>query len=238
MQNNRWLQALIILLVIISTMWLAAQVWGTIIQFSSIILLFFVSWLLSFILRPIARWLTTRGLPYGTSVAIVYLALAVAVTISGFLLVPLIIQQITQLTTDPTALTDSLQQIAQEIQNTLTGWGIASDDLQEIINNLFTQAQGAILTILQNALPFLQGIAALVLQLVFIVLISFYFMKDGDRLSAGILRVLPSRWQDEVRLSIHEYRAQLRWLLARAGGVCAPVRDRHRIRNDDAAVSA
>ncbi|MEO5952777.1 MAG: AI-2E family transporter [Chloroflexia bacterium] len=201
MQNNRWLQALIILLVIISSMWLAAQVWGTIIQFSSILLLFFVSWLLSFILRPIARWLTTRGLPYGASVAIVYLALAVAVTISGFLLVPLIIQQITQLTSNPAGLTKSLSQIAEDIQVTLKGWGIGSNDLQNIINNVFTQFQGAILTILQNTLPFLQGIAAFVLQLVFIVLISFYFMKDGDRLSAGILRVLPTRWQDEVRLA-------------------------------------
>lgn len=201
MQNNRWLQTLIILLVIIASVWLAAQVWGIIIQFSSILLLFFLSWLLSFILRPIARWLTQRGLPYGASVAIVYLALAVGVTLSGFLLVPLITQQITQLINSSDQWTKDLQNFAADIQNTLTSWGVTSDDLDPIISNLLQQVQGAVLTILQNTLPVLQGIAALVLQLIIAVLISFYFMKDGDRLGAGILRVLPTRWQDEVRLA-------------------------------------
>jgi predicted PurR-regulated permease PerM len=71
MQNNRWLQILIILLVIIASAWLAGQVWGFLLQFSNIILLFFLSWLIAFILRPIARWLNRRGMPYVLSVAVV-----------------------------------------------------------------------------------------------------------------------------------------------------------------------
>ncbi|MEO6456968.1 MAG: AI-2E family transporter, partial [Chloroflexia bacterium] len=97
MQNNRWLQALIVLLVIIASAWLAGQVWMFVIQFSNVILLFVLSWLLAFILRPLARWLTARGLPFTLSVAVVYLALAVAFTLVGFLLVPLISQQISDL---------------------------------------------------------------------------------------------------------------------------------------------
>ena len=39
------------------------------------------------------------------------------------------------------------------------------------------------------------------LQTIFVFLISFYIMKDGDRLAAGILRILPPRWEDEIRLA-------------------------------------
>jgi hypothetical protein len=50
-------------------------------------------------------------------------------------------------------------------------------------------------------LPVLQSIATLLFQMIFLFLVSFYFMKDGDRLSAGVVRLLPPRWQDELKLA-------------------------------------
>jgi hypothetical protein len=47
----------------------------------------------------------------------------------------------------------------------------------------------------------LQSVATLALQTIFVVLISFYIMKDGDRLAGGVLRMLPPRWEDEMRLA-------------------------------------
>jgi predicted PurR-regulated permease PerM len=201
MQSNRWLQTLIVLLVIIASAWLAAQAWGFVIQFSNILLLFFLSWLLAFIMRPLARWLTTRGLPYGWSVAVVYLALTLALTVGGFLLVPLITQQIEQLITNSGDYATQLQAYAQQVQDTLKSWGVKSTDLDKVISDLVSQGQTAVLAVLQNMLPVLQSIATLLFQMIFLFLVSFYFMKDGDRLSAGIVRVLPPRWQDEVKLA-------------------------------------
>src|SRR5436309_8430188 len=97
MQYNRWLQTLIVLLVIIAALFLAGLVWSFMIQFSSVLLLFFLSWLLAFVLRPIARWLTGKGMPYGLSVLVVYLSLAVIFAVGGLLLVPVITQQVAQL---------------------------------------------------------------------------------------------------------------------------------------------
>lgn len=201
MQTNRWLQTLIILLVIIASAWLAAQAWGFVIQFSNILLLFFLSWLLAFILRPLARWLTTRGLPYGWSVAVVYLALTVALTIGGFLLVPLITQQIQQLIKNSGDYATQLEAYAQQAQDTLKSWGVKSTDLDKVISDLVSQGQTAVLAVLQNMLPVLQSIATLLFQMIFLFLVSFYFMKDGDRLSAGVVRLLPPRWQDEMKLA-------------------------------------
>src|SRR5512138_1074350 len=97
MQNNRWFQTLIVLLVIIATGWIIGQMWDFIKQFSSVILLFFMSWLLAFILRPVSKWLMSRGIGKTLSVAIVYLGLLLVLTIAGFLLVPVITVQVEQL---------------------------------------------------------------------------------------------------------------------------------------------
>src|SRR5881275_3341699 len=96
MQSNRWLQTLIVLLVIIAALFLAGQVWSFLIQFSSIILLFFLSWLLAFVLRPTATWLTTKGVPYTFPVLTVQQVLALLFYLRGFLLAPESTQQIEQ----------------------------------------------------------------------------------------------------------------------------------------------
>src|SRR3954470_10025018 len=119
MQSNRWLQTLIVLLVIIASLFLAGQDWSMLIQFSSIILLFFLSWLLAFVLRPIARWLTGKGLPYTLSVLVVYIALGLLFTVGGILLVPVITQQVAQLQTNFNSYVNALAGFVDEGQRTL-----------------------------------------------------------------------------------------------------------------------
>jgi predicted PurR-regulated permease PerM len=132
---------------------------------------------------------------------VVYVALTLALTISGFLLVPLITQQIEQLIKNSGDYANQLTLFAQQIQDTLKSWGVKSTDLDKVISDLVSQGQTAVLAVLQNTLPVLQSIAALLFQMVFLFLVSFYFMKDGDRLAAGVLKLLPPRWQDEAKLA-------------------------------------
>ena len=200
MQNNRWLQVLIVLLVIIASTWLAGQVWMFVIQFSNVILLFFLSWLLAFILKPLARWLTTRGLPFTLSVLVVYLALAVAISLAGFLLVPLISQQISDLIANFDSNVRQIAELVAAVQNTLLSWGVQEVDLNQFYSDLAGQVQGAALSVLQNTVSILQSVATLALQLILVFLLSFYFMKDGERIFGSMLNLMPPRWRDEVRL--------------------------------------
>jgi predicted PurR-regulated permease PerM len=200
MQNNRWLQALIVLLVIIASAWLAGQVWMFVIQFSNVILLFFLSWLLAFILRPIARWLTSRGLPFTLSVLLVYLGLAVAFTVGGFLLVPLISQQISDLIANFDSNVRQIAELVDAGQKTLISWGVKEVDLNQFYSDLAGQVQGAALSVLQNTVSILQSVATLALQLILVFLLSFYFMKDGERIFGSLLHLMPPRWRDEIRL--------------------------------------
>src|SRR5689334_12441159 len=108
MQKNKALQTLILLLIIIASLYLIGLVWGFLSQFTNVILLFFLAWLLAFVLRPIARWLTTQGMPYTLSVTMVYILMGTVAAIAGYLLVPLISQQVQQLAGNYNAYLNSL----------------------------------------------------------------------------------------------------------------------------------
>src|ERR1041385_7461199 len=187
MQSNRWLQTLLVLLVIIASLYLAGQVWSFLIQFSSIFLLFFLSWLLAFILRPIARWLTTKGMPYTLSVLTVYLVLATIFTLGGFLLVPVITQQIEQLQSNFNSYVNALAGFVDSGQKLLISWGVRDVDINKFYSDLAGQAQTIGMNVLQNTFSVLQSVATLALQLVLVLILSFYFMKDGDKLFGGML---------------------------------------------------
>src|SRR3712207_1795260 len=141
MQNNRWLQALIVLLVIIASLFLASIAWSLFIQFSNVILLFFLSWLLAFTLRPVARWLTARGVPYTLSVVVVYAVLAVLFGVGGFLLVPVITEQISQLIINFDDYVNETTVIVSNVQTQLTAWGVSDVDIRAFYADLAGQVQ-------------------------------------------------------------------------------------------------
>src|SRR3954447_3008025 len=172
MQTNRWLQALIILLTLIAALFLAALVWSFMVTFSNIILLFFLSWLLAFILRPIARWLTSKGMPQLLSVAVVYISLALIFTLAGILLFPVISEQVLRLANgDYNNLLNEISKLVDSAQKTLISWGVRDVDINKFYNDLAGQVQSIGMGVLSNTVNVLQSVATLVLQLVLIFLL-------------------------------------------------------------------
>ncbi|MDQ5823301.1 MAG: AI-2E family transporter [Chloroflexota bacterium] len=202
MQSNRWLQTLIVLLVIIASAWLAGQVWTFLMQFSSILLLFFLAWLLAFVLSPIARALQRRGVPKTLAVGIVYLVLAVLAVLAVWWLVPPITAQVGQLQTgiQNGSYMATFNTFYEDVVRTLRGLGLENADLDQIYNEITAQAQNVLLNIVSNTFNMLQGVATFALQFILVLILSFYFMNDSDRLFSGIVELLPTRWQDEARL--------------------------------------
>jgi predicted PurR-regulated permease PerM len=90
--------------------------------------------------------------------------------------------------------------IVNDIQNQLTQWGVRDVDINAFYSDLARQVQAIGMTVLQNTFSVLQSVATIMLQLVLVLILSFYFMKDGDRIFGGMLQILPPRWQDEARL--------------------------------------
>jgi predicted PurR-regulated permease PerM len=200
MQNNRWFQALVVLLVIIASFYLVGQVWFFLAQFFNLILLFFLAWLLAFILRPLARSLSAGGMPYTLAVFFVYVVLAVLFTLAGLLLVPIVTQQVAQLINNFNGYVSDIAQLVDNVQKMLISWGVRDVDINKFYSDLAGQIQTIGMSILQNTFTVLQSVANLVFQLVLVLIFSFYFMKDGERIFGNARRLLPPAWQDEARL--------------------------------------
>lgn len=206
-QNNRWVQTLVVLLVIIASAWLIGQTWTFLLNFTSIFYIFFVAWLLAFILRPAAKWLANRGVPYGLAITAVYLVLGLVLTLGLWLLIPEISKQVDAFVKSMTAEFEALA--SPDTQESLNSfWGIPRllndwfdpEQLNQFYGELAKFAQQTGVDFVKGTLAFAQGLAVFFFQLILVLLLSFYFMKDGERISAGITNLLPPRWQDEIRL--------------------------------------
>src|SRR5689334_22893506 len=81
------LRVLLVILIILSSIVLASFIWQLVSTFSSLILLFFASWLLALLLSPLVGWLIEQGLPKLAAVALTYLV--VLATIVGFIVLVL-----------------------------------------------------------------------------------------------------------------------------------------------------
>ena len=131
MNNNRWLQALIILLVIIAATWIMGQVWMLLIQFASIILLFFLAWLLAFALSPLARRLQAWGVRQLLAITVVYLAMLLVLTVIGFLVFPALADQIQRLIDQTPAYTAELEDLGNESLKQMQNWGVRVEDIDD-----------------------------------------------------------------------------------------------------------
>ncbi|MGI8586910.1 MAG: AI-2E family transporter [Chloroflexia bacterium] len=198
MNNNRWLQALIILLVVIAASWLASQLWLLIIQFAGIILLFFLAWLLAFALSPMARRLQAAGLAQPPAVTIVYLAMLLVLALTGLLLFPILAVQIQTLINNTPGYTTQLENLSIQMQDQLQTWGVRVQDIN--FSSLYGTLGEQVKNVGGSVLNFVTGLAAFLFNAIIVLLLSFYFMKDGTRMFNNAVAILPPTLAEEVEL--------------------------------------
>ncbi|MEK7127251.1 MAG: AI-2E family transporter [Patescibacteria group bacterium] len=163
-----------ILLSILAGFFLLQQVWSFIGLFSDIILLIVLSWLLAFILEPVVKKLAIKKIPRIAAAGIIYLALAVFLTIIGLIIIPTVVSQLTVLARALPPFFASAPEWAARFQTFLS-------------------------TTLSNSVTIAQSIAAAFLNLLLVLIFSFYFLIDRERISKTIYGLLPNEWEDEYR---------------------------------------
>lgn len=208
MERSRWFRLLIILLVMAVALHLAGVIWGMVQQFSDIIAVFFLAWLVAFVLVPVVDFLrdelgVSRSLAAGLCYAAVLLGLA------GFiiLILPAIVGQIVQLG-------DAIPTVAEQVP----GWQMALQqeldrrnldiDLsaalrgQELSNRLTALSTGLV----QGIVPFLAGAANVVIAFIITLVVSFYVIIDGAKIRDQVVQLIPDEAKADVEYfldSIH-----------------------------------
>lgn len=203
MESNSWFRALIILGVIAVGLYVAGQLWMLAVHFGDIIILFFLSWLLAFILLPIVRFLDDK-LPVGLSgaAAIVYIVLLLIVAASLVLVVPLLIAQVSQLANQLPTIAADIPGEVRLVQRWLDQRNIPID-LGVITGPSLSQQVGQLGSrLVENTVTIAGGIASGLFSLTIILILSFYFVVDGDRILRGLLSAVPDQYADDARLFV------------------------------------
>ncbi len=185
-QSTKWL-------VIISS--LAALVW-IIARFSQIIAPLVIAVILAYVLNPLVRLLTTSTrLSRTLAVVSVYLALLVILSLALVAFVPSLIQQVKSMDVD---LQDSVEDISSFFEEPLFIFGFYVD-LMAVYQEVSGTLQSIISPLASQTVSFLIGLASGFAWLIFVLIVSFYLLKDQGRFGRSINKLVPDDYRYEVR---------------------------------------
>lgn len=128
-------------------------------------------------------------LPRSIAAGFVYLVAGFVVVLFALTLVPLVFNQARQLVTNFPTLLES----AQEQLNTFQAWSVQYNlpfDVQILVSLLFERLQTQAEAIASRSLSLVVGTFNWVLDAIFILVLSFYMLIDGERVWASLTSIL------------------------------------------------
>ncbi|AII48315.1 permease [Synechococcus sp. KORDI-52] len=174
---------------------------GLLVQFAPFPGLFLTAALLAFLLDLPCRWLTRRGLPRAwamVSVVLVTLGLLIWAAVG---LVPLLIEQLSQLiSASPTLLTAAEQWIDRG-QLWALDHGLPAD-FADLSSDLVSQFSRLATQLSQRLLGLLGATVGTTINVVIVLVLAVFLLLGADPIVEGLARWLPDRWRALVQTTI------------------------------------
>jgi predicted PurR-regulated permease PerM len=206
--RDPWLRALAILGCAIAGFYLVSLLWQVVQNLADIILLFFLAWLIAFVLEPLVGTLQPR-VPRLVAIGITYATLLVLLSLGVILLVPALALQTAEVVRSTPGYVEQGGQVLTDLQNSTNSWLVDHRspiliDLQSALNpqELSRRADALGPQVLGNVVGVAAGAATLLVEVLALIILSFYFMADGARLADSMILALPLRAQDDARYLI------------------------------------
>ena len=191
--QNRLLTCLLILVV----GWLSFQLLGYV---GELISLLVTSGLIAFLLNYAVAKLE-RFIPRGIAAALVYLVAILTFVIIGLTIVPPVFNQGRQLITRLPELIESGRQQLAEFQV----WSVDRNlpfDVGILQQQLLSKIQGTIEPIFAGSLGIVLGTFNWFFDLIFILVIAFYMLLDGERLWKILITILSPQIREVITISL------------------------------------
>lgn len=174
-RESSLIRILVILAITALGIYLFGIAWQILNLFSDIIVILIFAWLLSFILEPLVEKISYYGrLPKVLSALIAYLTFGAIFAAAIFLFIPVVNSQIQTLAKTISAQFGSSPQIINRFGDTL-------------ISTLNSS-----LSLIPSALQFL-------FSMLIILILSFYFIVDKEKIDQEIFSLVPEKWHEKLR---------------------------------------
>jgi predicted PurR-regulated permease PerM len=209
MLRDPWLRTLAILGCAIAGFSLIGLLWQVVQEFADIILLFFLAWLIAFVLEPLVSTLVEQRVPRFAAIGLTYVTLLVLLSLGVILLVPALTVQTVEVVRNMPGYVEQAAGVLSDLQASTNTWLIEHRspiliDLQSALNpqELTRRADALGPQLLGNVVGFATGAATLLVEVLILLILSFYFMADGARLAESVIVALPPRAQDDARFLV------------------------------------
>src|SRR6266851_1266369 len=196
MIRDPWLRALSVLGCAIAGLYLVSVLWGIVQEFADIILLFVLAWLVAFVLEPFVGALVEGRLPRLAAIGLTYLTLLVVLVAGVILLVPALSLQLVEVARSMPTYVEQASAFLTTFQTSANDWLTSHGspvlvDIKSALNpqELSRRADALGPPILSNAIGFATGAATLLVEVLIMLILSFYFLVASiHRAFAGFLR--------------------------------------------------
>ena len=201
-RQQRLLNTLLVLSTVAVALVVIAQLTSVFFYFGDVILIFFLSWLLAFILSPIVSILVRSipALPRIGAVVVVYSAILGVIVVLAVALAGTLVQSITAFISSVPRLNDQLPELLKPWQDRLDALGFSQVDLTAqaaaFLSNLNVYA-GQLVGPLQELAVASLGVLG---NLLFVLILSLYMVIDRDRILSFLFRIVPPNHADEAEL--------------------------------------
>lgn len=164
----------------IAGLYLFGLVWGVLGQFSDILLLLFLAWLLSFILGPLVNRLGGLGAPRVIAAGIIYLLVTGVAVLLGLIFIPLLAKQ------------------TSSFLSALSLSDITSPILRGQLQPIFSSFQAFSAETLASTIALAASVFNFLFGAFLVLIFSFFFVIDGERFWRIFLSHVPGSWHDEI----------------------------------------
>lgn len=199
MERVNWQRVRDILISIICIGILFWAGWSIMSQFVHAIILLLLAMAIAFLVTPLVNFLH-RWMPRGLAALLVF---AIILAVLGGLCYALIfslIQQITYFSNNLPSYFNNLPTTYANFQKWLLLQGVSQDSITSALNQLQNQVNLFLQNIVTNALNIVFFVTDILVNILLVVVLSFYLTVDGIRIRNSLVGIAPKGWMPHVLL--------------------------------------
>jgi len=162
----------------------------------AVVLPFIFAIIITYILNPLVEMLTEKKMNRTAAVALIYFILIGSIIVALVFIVPIIILELNKLIDTLPFYTSEVQRIFANIKTTyLASLPIS---LQEVVDRNINRMEELLLDLLQKVADAIIGIFSSILSIILVPILSFYFLKDLDKIKHNAIFYIPSSYRKIV----------------------------------------
>ena len=167
------------------------------VQFAPFPGLFLTAALIAFLLDLPCRWLMARSFARTSSITLVMLVTVGLLALASVAIVPLLIEQLSQLISASPALLAAAEQLINQSQN----WAVSHDlpaNFADLSSDLVSRISLVATQLSQRLLGLLGATVGITINLVIVLVLAVFLLLGADPITAGLAQWLPEQWRDRV----------------------------------------